>query len=345
MGGRFRNGDPEYLTDEKWYAAAEEHDRIKNGAPPAPPLPDDDDGWLDEEGLSHLAKDDEDSSGASGEEHEADEPEPIKPETEEERFARYQASATRLPDTDREVRIGNAQPVLRIYVTSGVELTRDGQKQPYAIRIVAGEIEIYVDRGTTLIAHYGWSPMNVALVCAAPQLKNVYSVDGPIDQLVTSILEQFPDRRLDAAAVRARAASLLDDMRERLADLVSKDSNKYWSTLSSESRRAAEVNAVRFAPDINWGSAVVSGEFGRYVSAQGIHDLVMNSPRLVLDGALFRTTYASLGEDTQADQVARLGALLADLQRMAAGQMALQTPELARLLLTADLLDAEIVSA
>ncbi|MFC4858748.1 ATP-binding protein [Actinophytocola glycyrrhizae] len=344
-GVKFRNGDPEYLTDEKWYEAAANHDRIKNGPPPAPPLPDDDDGWLDEEGLPHLGKDDEDSGGASGEEHEADEPEPIKPETEEERFARYQAAATLLPDTDREVRIGNAQPVLRVYVTSGVELTRDGQKQPYAIRIVAGEVEIYVDRGTTLIAHYGWSPMNVALVCAAPQLKNVYSVDGPIDQLVTSILEQFPDRRVNSAAVRARADSLLDDMRERLADLVSKDSNTYWSTLSSESRRAAEVNAVSIAPDINWSGAVVSGEFARYLSAQGIHDLVTNSPRLVLDGALFRTTYASLGEDTRADQVARLGALLADLRRMAAGSPALQTLELGRLLLTADLLDAEIVSA
>jgi hypothetical protein len=342
-GMKFRNGDPEYLTDEKWYKAAADHDRIKNGPPPEPTPPANDDDWLDEEGLSHLGKDEEDSIGPSGQKYQADEPEPIKPETEDERFARYHAAAILLPDTDREVRIGNAQPVLRVYVTSGVELAKDGQKQPYAIRIVAGEIEVYVDRSTTLIAHYGWSPMNLALVCAAPHLKSVYKVDGPIDQLVTSILEQFPDRRVSAAAVRARADSLLDDMRERLAALAPKDPNTYWSALSGESRRAAEANAVGIAVDIDWSGAVENGDFARYLSAEGIHDLVTNNPGLVLDGALFRTTYASLGEDTRADQVARVGALLADLRRMAAGS-ALHTLELSRLLLTADLLDAEISS-
>lgn len=343
-GAKFRNGDPEYLADDKWYEAATDHDRIKNGPPTEPTPTVEDDDWLDEEGLSHLGEGEEDSAATGGEDHATEEPELVKPETEEERFARYQAAATLLPDTDRDVRIGNAQPVLRVYVTSGVELTKDGQKQPYAIRIVAGEIEVYVDRSTTLIAHFGWSPMNVALVCAAPQLKNVYSVDAPIDHLVTSILEQFPDRRVNATAVRARADSLLNDMRERLADITPKDPNTYWSALSGESRRAAEANAVGIAPDVDWDGTVQSGEFARYLSAQGIYDLVTNSPMLVMDGAIFRTTYAALGENTRADQVARVAALLADLRRMVGGSPLIQTLELARLLLTADLLDAEIAS-
>jgi hypothetical protein len=344
-GVKFRNGDPEYLTDDKWYQAAAGHDRIKNGPLPEPTPTGDDGNWLDSEGLSHLGKNDEDLISVSGGEKEGDKPEPIKPETEDERFARYQIAATLLADTDREVRVGNAQPVLRVYVTSSVELTMDDRKQAYAIRIVAGEIEVYVDRDTTLIAHYGWSPMNVALVCAAPRLQNVYSISGPIDQFVTSILEQFPDRRVDAAAVRARADSLLNDMRERLADLAPKDPNAFWNSLSSESRRAAEANAVRFAPDVNWHGDVQTGGFARHLNAQGIHDLVTNSPELVMDGALFRTTYVSLSDSTQADQVARVSALLADLRRMTADSPALQTLELSRLLLTADLLDAEIASA
>jgi hypothetical protein len=344
-GGKFRKGDPEYLTDEKWYEAVIDHDRIKNG-PPAGPTPSDaDDDWLKDEGLSHLGNDQVDSFAAISEEQGADEPEPIKPETEEERFARYRASATLLPDTDREIRIGNSQPVFRVYVTTGVDLMKDDQKQPYAIRVVAGDIEIYVDRETVLIAQYGWSPMNVALICAAGQLASVYSVEGPIDEIVTSILEQFPDRRVNATAVRARADSLLENMRERLADATPKDPNTFWNTLSGESRRAAEANAVGIAPDVDWPAAVESGEFARYLSAQGIRDLVTESPGLVLDGVLFRTTYASLGESTRADQVARVGALLADLRRMAAGSPALKPPELARLLLTADLLDAEISSS
>lgn len=343
-GAKFRDGDPEFLTDDKWYKAAADHDRIKDGPPPQPKPSTDDDDWLDDEGLGHLGGDDDDSSESTDGDP-ADGHEPVKPETREERFARYRAAAILLPDTDREVRIGTSQPVLRVYVTSGVELTEDGHRRPYAIQIVAGEIEVYVDAGTSLIAQYGWSPMNVALVCAAPQLKSVYSVEGSIDQLVTSILDQFPDRRVDAAAVRARADSLLDDMRDRLADLASKDPNAYWSGLSGGARRAAEANAVSIAPDIDWNATVDSGEFARYLSAEGVYDLVVNSPALVLDGALFRATYASLGEATQTDQVARVGALLVDLRRMTAGAPARNTVELSRLLLTADLLDEEIVSA
>lgn len=344
-GAKFRSGDPEYLSDEKWYEAAASHDRMKSGLPADPAPPNDDDQWLDDEGLSHLGADADDPADVVTVEHSSAEPDPVKPETEDERFARYQGAATLLPDTDREVRIGTSQPIFRIYVTSGVELTKDGMRQPYAIRIVAGEVEVYVDSGSALVARYGWSPMNVALVCAAPQLMNVYSVGGSVDQLVTSILEQFPDRRVDAAAVRARGEALLDDMRDRLADLAPQDPNAYWKALSGEARRDAEANAVRIAPDIQWGASIETGEFARYLSADGIQDLVTNSPTLVLDGAVFRTTFVALGEDTQADQVARVGALLADLRRMVGGSPAHKTVELSRLLLTADLLDAEIPSS
>ncbi len=224
-----------------------DHDQIKNGPPPEPKPPTDEDDWLEKEGLSHLGKDGDEAEDMPSSD-EPDAPEPVKPETEGERFARYRAAATLLPDTDREVRIGTAQPVLRVYVTSGVDLKKDDRKQPYAIRIVAGEIEVYVDAGAALVAQYGWSPMNVALVCAAPRLKDVYSFDGSIDQLVTSILEQFPDRRVDTAAVRARAEALLDNMRERLAELAPKDSAALWNSLSGDSRRAAETIAVSIAP-------------------------------------------------------------------------------------------------
>lgn len=340
-GAKFRDGDPEYLTDEKWYKAAVDHDRIKDGPPPEPNPHSEEDSWLDDEGLGHLLRGGQDEPSESTR---TEEPEPVKSETREERFARYRTAATLLPDTDREVRIGTSQPVLRVYVTTGVDLTEDGQRQPYAIQIVAGEIEVYVDSSTSLIAQYGWSPMNVALVCAAPRLMSVYSVTGSIDQLVASILDQFPDRRVDPAAVRSRGDSLLDDMRDRLARLPSKDPDSYWSGLSGEARRAAEANAVHLAPHIDWIAAVDSGEFARYLGAEGVLDLVTNSPELVLDGALFRTTYKSLGEETQADQVARVGALLADLQRMTAGAPARNSVELSRLLLTADLLEEEIVS-
>ena len=345
---KFRAGDPEYQTDEKWYEAASTHDRIKHGPPPEPTPASDDDDWLDQEGLGHLGSGSSGAPAPSENDKPDSSPEPLpeaQPETEDQRFARYTEHATLLPDTDREVRLGTIQAILRVYVTSGVELTNDGKKQSAVVRIVAGEVEIYVDSNAALIAQYGWSPMNVALICAAPQLKNVYSVDDSIDGLVTSTLDQFPDRRVDATAVRSRAEMLLESLRERLADLATKDISAFWSALSGESKRAAESYAIGVTPDVNWKAAVETGEFARYLGAEGVLDLVTSVPELVLDGGLFRATYAALGEETQADQVARVSALLTDLKRMVGGPPLQNTLELSRLLLTADLLDAEIVQA
>lgn len=342
---KFRSGDPEYQTDEKWYEAAADHDRVKNGPPPEPAPPSDEDDWLKGEGLGHLRTGAADGHSPSPDQKQPEPAAETRPETEEQRFARYREHATLLPDTDREVRLGTAQAILRVYVTSGVELLKDGQRQQAVVRIVAGEVEIYVDSDTTLIARYGWSPLNVALVCAASQLKSVYSVSGSIDGLVTSILEQFPDRRVDSSAVRSRAEMLLEGLRDRLADLTSKDAATFWSALSGQSKRAAESYAIAVAPDVDWKAAVENGEFARYLGVEGVLDLVTSGPELVLDGGLFRTTYAALGEETQADQVARVSAFLTDLKRMVMGPPLQNTLELSRLLLTADLLDAEIVQA
>ncbi|MFG1811223.1 ATP-binding protein [Streptomyces sp. NPDC049040] len=342
---KFRSGDPEYQTDEKWYEAAADHDRVKLGPPPEPAPPSDEDDWLKGEGLGHLGTGAADGQSPSKDQKQPEPDAEIRPETEEQRFARYREHAMLLPDTDREVRLGTAQAILRVYVTSGVELVKDGDRQPGVVRIVGGEIEIYVDSGTALIARYGWSPLNVALVCAAPRLKDVYSIPGSIYELVTSILEQFPDRRVNSSAVRSRAEMLLEGLRDRLADLTSKDGATFWSALSGQSKRSAESYAIAVAPDVDWKAAVENGEFARYVGVEGVLDLVTSGPELVLDGGLFRTTYAVLGEETQADQVARVSAFLTDLKRMVVGPPLQNTLELSRLLLTADLLDAEIVQA
>ncbi|MFF3642451.1 ATP-binding protein [Streptomyces sp. NPDC002564] len=342
---KFRSGDPEYQTDEKWYEAATDHDRVKYGPPPESAPPSDEDDWLEREGLGHLGAGPTDGHTPPKDQKQPEPDAETRPETEDQRFARYREHATLLPDTDRGVRLGTAQAILRVYVTSGVELLKGGQRQPSVVRIVAGEVEIYVDADTALIARYGWPPLNVALVCAAPQLKNVYSVSDSIDGLVTAILEQFPDRRVDSSAVRSRAEMLLEGLRDRLADLTAKRASTFWSVLSGESKRAAESYAIAVAPDVDWKAAVENGEFARYLGVEGVLDLVASGPELVLDGGLFRTTYAALGEETQADQVARVSAFLTDLKRMVVGPPLQNTLELSRLLLTADLLDAEIVQA
>lgn len=340
---KFREGDPDYLTDDKWYEAAEAHDRIKDGPASEPtPDPDAEDDWFKREGLGHLAGDDDDVTDES----EGHSPEPVKQETEEERFSRYQDHAVLLPDTGKKVQLGTTDAVLRIYLADGVDLARPGEpeKPSIAIRVVAGEIEIFVDGSTALIADFGWSPLSVALLCAAPTLVSIYKLDGQAADIVVDLMQQFPDRKVDLSAVRSRGDALLEAMRERLAELAPKEPEAFWEALSPQARQEAETNAIAIASDVDWGGAVESGESARYIGVNGVTDLVSNGPELVLDGALFKATYDKLGEDSKADQVARIEALLADLRRMVVGPQSQNTRELSRSLLTADLLDAEIIA-
>ena len=341
----FRNGDPDYLTDEKWFEAAERHDQIKAGRSTEQPetdADDDSDDWFQREGLGDLG-DGQDTDNHEGEQVTDGDETPRAPETTEERFARYRESGVLLPESSKQVRVGAAKTTLRVYATRDVDLVDEGRKRQYAIRAVAGEIEIYVDETAPLVADFGWTLMDAALVCAAPDLRDLYQYDGTVDELVRDILEQYPDRRIDGASVRERAETILESMQERLVDVVTSDPSAYWEALSPESRRAAENAAVEVASDIDWATCVGNGEFARYVDSHAVIDLLTERPDLALDGHLFRSTYATLGDNTRADQVARITALVADLRRMLSGAQRHKTIELQRFLLSADLLEAEIV--
>lgn len=334
-GKAFRKGDPEYVTDERWYDAAKSHDEIRLGVKPAPdesgvhdPA---DDKWFEKEGLGDLTEDSSKTDPGSDKE-------PEKAETDNERYARFRDHAQLLSETNQTVKIDTVSTTLRVYLTDDVDLD-DGS---YAVRSVNGEVEVYVDGRTELIRDYGWTPMEAALLLSARRLLSMYRSSLDIEDFLVATLRQFPDYKIDGASIRARSETLLDGMRERLARVIPGSAADAWEALTVRSRTQAESLAISIASDTNWDEAIASGEFVRSLDAGGIKDLVQELPDLVLDGNLFVTTWASLGADARADQVAKLTGLLADLDRMTGVTGQTRTLELRRFALTADLLDAEV---
>lgn len=343
----FRRGDPDYLDDEKWWDAAKQHDDIKSGRKDNDGQGDGDDGtadWLDEEGLGHL------NAGGGGGNAEPQgatvglPPEPPQPETDEERFARYRAASRLLTDSDREIRIDTSRTYLRVYATRGVPLIGDGQPKQYVARAVEGTFEIFVDETGSLIADFGWEPMDAALVFAAGDLQKYFQYQGTMDELIRDLMNEYPDRRVDAASVRNRGQAILDDIRDRLANATTSEPEAFWNALSPESRRAAENVAVSQAPNIAWDAKVTDGGFAQYITVSGIRDLVEDRADLVLDGALFRSSFRGLSEETMEDQVARVSGLLADLRRILDGPQTPNPRELMRFLLSAELLESELAT-
>ena len=345
-GEEFRRETPGYETDQKWYEAAKEHDDIVAGVKPTNEgAADDDLAWLEAEGLGHLDLEREGDPSADDTGHTGSGVEPRAPETVDERFARYGESSRPLPDIEGEVRLGSARLKLRGYVTSGIMFDpADGGSRYFVLRAVSGETLLFVAEETPLVRDFGWSPSDAALVYAVPFLKDVYRLPGTHLSVLDDLVAQFPDRRVNPAAVRDRGVSLLDDLRERLAPIIAGNPSGYWSSLRSHSRTEAEDLARASSPDMNWERAIEDGSFASYLTAGGIEDLIRAYPADLLDHAVFRSTYSTWSDDaTRAEQVDRLVGLVQDLRRITAAGPVYNARELNRFSLSVDLLRSELI--
>jgi hypothetical protein len=340
----FRKEVPGYETDQKWYEAAKQHDDIVNGVHAPQTEEEAESDWLAEEGLEHLDTEGNASGGGNPEGGESDNPfPPSPPETVEERFARYMASARPLSDLEGKVRVGPQNLTLRAYVTSGVTFSPDdGGSAHFVMRASSGETQLYVAEESPLVSEFGWDPADAALVYAVPYLMRLYDLGGTQEEVLHDIIGQFPDRRVDPATIRGRGMTLLGDVREGLLDVVREEPAAFWSSLRPESRSAAEDIARAARPDLNWEDAISDGSFATYLTAGGVEDALRARPEALLDGRVFRSTYATWSDQKDA-QVDRLAGLFQDLRRVTNSSATHNAREIARFSLSLDLLRRELV--
>lgn len=343
----FYNGDPEYATDDWWYDMAKRHDEIASGVQSEPEGTHSDAGaknWLEAEGLGHLTGTDKSSVEEAIETPSPTPAVKTTTETKEQRFSRYREKASPLPGIEGKISIGASTTSLRCWLTEWVDLSEDGGRY-FAIRLAGGEVELFLDNRHPLMVDYGWDPHDVALLCASRSLTETLRYPGSTDEFFLEALSSHTDRKLDHNSIRARAESLLDEIRER-AGLVVRNSPQVWGSLRQQSKREAEKEAMSASANIDWPSATQSGEFAAYLTVAGVRDLLEAHPDLILDGGVFNAKYAQWGDgSTRADQIERLAVLLGDLSRMQRASKATSARELARFELSAALLSEEVANA
>lgn len=348
-GLKFRQGDPDYMTDEIWWDAAVNHDELKNRSKSSTEATPDDDATLAGLGMGHLIGDGDgapvlvDTTSKTTSTDQA----PVVPpkvETIAERFARYKEHATPLSALDGRVHLGPSPATLRGYlVSTGISLADEDQGGFFAIRQFEGETEVCLSADHPLINAYGWDPVEVALMCLVPPLSNMLMYQGPVDRGVLSILEAHSDRRLDHGSVRQSGENILESLRERLLTVVERSPEVYWGALSQTAKAAAERNAMIANQYEDWSSATRTGAFAEHLTPAAIKELLMAHPDKLMDGAVFTTTYASWSdENTRIDQIDRVAVLLGDLGRMLSVGKGTAPRELKRYLLSADLMADEV---
>lgn len=368
---KFRAGDPEYLTDTIWYTTALYHDYAALGIRPpetgeagadANEIPDSVKRELMNLGLGDLfgtdTDEDEDAAADAGTEQPqpgdnrpkatdstgaADEP---HVETEAERFERYRSHSRVVLGMDADLTLPNGIAAhLTVLATTAVVLHDRGKATYVVTRLADSVLEVYVDESNELITQFGWDPGDLSLVAAAEALRTLYRLEEwTTAALVEYVARQFDDRKVTEAALRGRADDALDRIRDALAPVTAGRPDVLWSCLSSEEKRQTEQAAQVTSADIDWTTALDSGEYGSFVTAPAVARMVRECPQFLLDGQVFRRSWKTWeSEEVKARTAAKLSQLLVDLGEFQGDSSRNRPQELLRIKLTIDLLQQEIV--
>src|SRR6266568_698306 len=151
----FRKGRADFLTDQKWFEAARDHDEIVSGL--ARPVGEDgEDGTLDLIGRTGLG--DRGPGEPAGRTGTGDAPAPV--ETEEERYARYRNAALQLHDLSGTVSVGHlGKRNVTVFDTREVLEDLKGRPVPTLSRNTkGGDVEVYVQGDHEIFREYGRDP-------------------------------------------------------------------------------------------------------------------------------------------------------------------------------------------
>ncbi len=338
----FRKGRADFLTDQKWFEAASNHDEIATGL--ARPVAGDEEGDT-QELIDRTGLDDAAPQGPTAGPRGGDAPPAV--ETEAERYARYRGAAMTLHDLSGMVGVGHLGR-RRVTVFNTPEALEDlkGRPVPTLSRNTrGGDVEVYVQGDHEIFREYGRDPHDYAIVEIAEALRAYAGGDEAITRVTAEVTRQFPDQRLTDAALRERAETLLRRIRDAMVPAAEAAGKELWAELSLTSKEAAERNAASAAPRLDWKQATADGSFVAYLDGAGIAALVRLRPDLFLDGRVFSTTWEPWGNaEARTRRVERLARLLETIAGFLAETGAKRRLDLAMTRLTLEMLADEIAA-
>ncbi|MEU3242736.1 ATP-binding protein [Streptomyces sp. NPDC006875] len=354
--GSFRKGLAEFLTDEKWYEAARQHDEIKRGRLPTPPgggastpppsrgstrdTQEQSDDLLSRTGLGLGSS----SASTTSNSPSATTP-PPQPETEDERFARYRAGARRLTDLSGAVSVATlGRRMVTVYVTPEPLLDHSGRPTPCVSHTLRGNaIEVFVHGDHPVFREFGRDPRDYAIIEIAEALRALASTDDSAARVAAEVTLQFPDQRFTDAALRERASALLSRVREGIQQVGAARAASLWASLPTAEKQAAEKHAAGADPRLVWPVATENGDFIAHITAEGIAAIIRAHPELVMDGAVFSTTWSTWNDpDARDAQVERLGRLLEVTGAFLSNISGKTRLDLAMMRMTLDVIEEEI---
>lgn len=309
MAGRYRAGDSEYQSDEKWWKLVREKDREElyeetgEGGK-------EEELWPDEE-----EKESEEAS--EGEDEEGKE----TGETEEATPAREAiASLSR----DYRDEITGQQWAVSAYAVAGSDRGLSDNASPWNLRqTTAGRYEFLVQVSHPVFASATMTPVDALMAelsWSAMDFLHGRETSATFGSVLASMRERYAGvNRLDPVELNAEAAGALRAFAGSLSNTLSKEDAKALFQELGAGERETILNRLAHTAGSDVGSVIDGGLFLKYAPGKTVLRFFEEHPDLFFDGRYWETQYEGLnfGNQTVTDNakreiVRRFASLLAD---------------------------------
>lgn len=347
---KFHTGDAEYQTDDKWWQAVLDHERIVAERTR-------EEGERTQRSATTQADPTAEFAGRAtgdGEPVEDDQelqPEP-KPEpmTEEERIRRLRAEGLRLPEVSGEYSASGiaGRPMrLEAYAVRRQLLDEEDRRLPvWLTGQTGGGFAAFVDLSHPHFAHFDDDPEDVLLMEVAQNLiVRAHGATVPISAVFAELKKRHLSARgIDAARLIPEAVELMRDIRERMVSHVADNPVRPWQNALVEPERhltRERMTELRRTADVE--QFVYSGEYLLYVPPAVIPRVVEEWPEAFLDGRVFRAPYAEVATPAAKRlMVATITGYLTDLAWLAEGPIEAPRGRLIRARMSLELVPDEL---
>jgi hypothetical protein len=347
---KFWAGDPDYGTDEKWWAQVLTHEERVEAAKSAKATGDSKDRADEDAVIAALGGEDSiPTDEPSTMEEPTPEPvptAPAKPETVQERLARYVGSSEIMPELSRTFGLPDLGQ-LQVETRTLHEHIADADNHPTPIWLAlgpGGTATALIDLTHEAFTKLGLEPAELVVAEVSAALKVKADSHLTHSQIAARLRAAcLPDTAVDPAVIRAQAAELLADIRQRMADNVSSDTQRALSYLDPDEQTQTENALIADGGDSLAASLVGSGRFLLHAPPLYLVKLLENWPEPFMERNVFAGPYTSLmSPSARRLSLARVVGYLNDVATLLTFQAAPSVSQLRRTRLSVHLLQQEL---
>lgn len=272
---KFHEGEDEYFTDEKWWQACLEHEKIANSDLDLGP-----DTGTDIVGPTPTG---ESTSGVTVK--------PKKDKTLKERASEWRAGGGLRLDLSKTIYLEKFKlnfSVEVIETVSRIQVYEDDT--PRACHVIPGagsKYEIYINKKHDLFEKWGRSTTDLALFNMVSAISSKLQGQGTtFSEIFFDLISHFPDQEVSENTTK----SIVSDLKKKICTEISKilrnDPNKYWDVLDDKRRdtislRASESDGLD-SNDLNTGAY-----YSNYLQWVDLKVIIEKYPEDFLNGRLF----------------------------------------------------------